>query len=72
MVTIDTALVHICAAAGQRAELLLNLFPDERWKELHRPEHNYGELIKLWRSSQFGSWSTLLSSFATSVTEALG
>ena len=72
VVTIDTALVHICASAGQRAELLLSLFPDERWKELHRPEHNYGELIKLWRSSQFGSWSTLLSSFATSVTEALG
>ena len=34
VVTIDTALVHLCAAAGQRADLLLNAFPDERWREL--------------------------------------
>ena len=32
VVTIDTALVHLCAAAGQRADLLLNAFPDEHWK----------------------------------------
>ena len=27
VVTIDTALVHLCAAAGQRADLLLSAFP---------------------------------------------
>ena len=62
VVTIDTALVHLCAAAGQRADLLLNAFPDERWQELHRPEHHYGQLIQLWQSSQFGSWSAVLAS----------
>ena len=66
VVTIDTALVHICAAAGRQAALLLSAFPDERWEELHQPEHHYGQLIKLWRSSQFGSWSTVLSSLITS------
>ena len=47
VVTIDTALVHLCAAAGQRADLLLSTFPDERWQELHRPDHHYGQLIRI-------------------------
>ena len=68
VVTIDTALVHLCAAAGQRADLLLSAFPDERWQELHRPNHHYGQLIKPWRSHHFGSWSAVLSSLLTSLT----
>ena len=67
VVTIDTALVHLCAAAGQRADLLLSAFPDERWQELHRPEHHYGKLLNLWRSSQFGSWSGVLASLTNSL-----
>ena len=67
VITIDTALVHLCAAAGLRADLLLSVFPDERWQELHRPEHNYGQLIKQWRSSQFGSWSAVLASLASMI-----
>ena len=67
VITIDTALVHLCAAAGTSADLLLSAFPDERWNELHRPEHSYGKFIKMWRSTQFGSWSTILAS----VTERL-
>ena len=27
----------------QTATLLLNYIPDERWKELHQPEHCYGK-----------------------------
>ena len=65
VITIDTALVHLCAAAGLRADLLLSVFPDERWQELNRPEHHYGQLIKQWRSSQFGSWSAVLASLAS-------
>ena len=68
VVTIDTALVHLCAAAGQPAELLLSAFPDERWQELHRPEHHYGQLMTIRRSSQFGAWSELLTSLALSMT----
>ena len=67
VVTIDTALVHLCAAAGQRADLLLNSFPDERWQELLLPQHHYGQLIKPRQSSQFGSWSALLASLTTSI-----
>ena len=68
VVTIDTALAHLCAASGVQANILLSLFADERWEELYRPENNYGQLLKLWRSTQFGSWSTVLSSLSTSLT----
>ena len=68
VLTIDTALVHLCAAAGQRADLLLNAFPDERWRELLQPKNHYGQLLQLWRSSQFGSWSTVMDSLTNSLT----
>ena len=68
VVTIDTALVHLCAAAGQRADLLLNAFPDERWRELLKPENHYGQLLQPWRSSEFGSWSAVMSSLTNSLT----
>ena len=55
--TIDTALAHLCAASGTEADLLLCLFPDERWQELHQPRHNYGQFNKIRRSNQFGDWS---------------
>ena len=69
VVTIDTALVHLCAAAGQRADLLLSYFPDERWHELNKSIHSYGQLIKIWRSAQFGSWSGVLESLRSSLVE---
>ena len=34
VVSIDTALIHLCAAMGNKADLLLPRFPDERWVEL--------------------------------------
>ena len=36
IISIDTALAHICAVMGKNAILLLNQTPDERWVELHR------------------------------------
>ena len=69
VVTIDTALAHLSAAVGKPADLLLSAFPDERWQELQRPEHHYGQLIRPWRSSQFGSWRTALASLESSLAE---
>ena len=67
VITIDTALAHLCAASGTKANLLLNIFPDERWNELHRAEHSYGRLIKIWHSTQFGCWSMVLSELTNSL-----
>ena len=60
VITIDTALAHLCAAMGQPAWVLLPRFPDERWVELHRPEHSYGQVLQLQRQSRYGDWSSTL------------
>ena len=70
VITIDTALAHLCAASGIEADVLLCLFPDERWEELHQPKHNYGQFLKLRRSNHFGSWSAVLSSLTASLSFA--
>lgn len=67
VISIDTALAHLCAACGLPAELLLPRFPDERWMELHRPQHSYGRWLSLHRSPQFGRWDALMDSLDASV-----
>ena len=62
VVSIDTALIHLCAAMGQAADLLLPRFPDERWVELSHPEQSYGQHLSIHRSTQFGSWASVMAS----------
>ena len=62
VISIDTALIHLCAAMGHSADLLLPRFPDERWFELSNPEHNYGQHLRFHRSTHFGSWSSVMAS----------
>lgn len=61
VLTIDTALAHLCAALGQRATVLLPHFADERWMELHRPQHCYGQVLQLHRQRRYADWASLLS-----------
>ena len=62
VLSIDTALVHLCAAMGQTADLLLPCFPDERWVELSNHQNNYGKNLSVHRSTQFGSWDSVIAS----------
>lgn len=62
VISIDTALIHLCAAMGHTADLLLPLFPDERWVELSHPQNSYGQYLSIQQSTQFGSWASLMSS----------
>ena len=66
VITIDTALVHLCAVFGMPADLLLPRFHDERWFELHRLSNSYGRWVKLWRSQDFGSWDSVMQSLSAS------
>ena len=65
VITIDTALAHLCAVAGKNATLLLNYIPDERWVELHRPDNCYGKHLKVVRQVQFCDWEETLTSLLT-------
>ena len=64
IITIDTALAHLCAVTGTNATVLLNCIPDERWFELDKPENCYGKYLRIVRQSQFCNWDDALSSLA--------
>ena len=66
VISIDTALVHLCAAMGQAVQLLLPLFADERWAELLRPGHSYARWVQVWRQRRYGDWAEVLSRLARS------
>lgn len=56
VVTIDTALAHLCAAMGHRAIVLLPKFADERWIELNNKGSSYSTHLTLLRNQVFGNW----------------
>ena len=62
IITIDTALAHLCAAMGAEATLLLNQFPDERWTELYKPENCYSKHLSILQQTQFCDWDYVMSS----------
>ena len=62
IITIDTALAHLCAVMGAKATLLLNKIPDERWMELHKPENCYGKNLRILQQTQFCNWDDVMSS----------
>ena len=65
IITIDTALAHLCAVMGASATLLLNHFPDERWRELDQPNHCYGQYLTILKQTQFCNWEDTFSSLLT-------
>ena len=69
VITIDTALAHLCAVTGKDATLLLNHMPDERWVELHRPENCYGKHLKIIQQTKFYNWEDALSTLLTSTSD---
>ena len=62
VITIDTALAHLCAVTGIKATVLLNYIPDERWVELSHPESCYRKYLKIIRQTQFCNWEESISS----------
>ena len=46
---------------GKNATLILNKIPDERWRELHQPQHCYGKHLTILQQRQFCSWEDTLS-----------
>ena len=59
IITIDTALAHLCAVMGTKATMLLNYIPDERWKELHQTKNCYGQYLTVLQQTHFAIGKTL-------------
>ena len=56
IITIDTALAHLCASIGQPAWLLLPMFADDRWLELLQPQNSYGQVLTVIQQREFNCW----------------
>ena len=56
IITIDTALAHICAAMGKKCILMLPKYYDERWEELINSESSYKRSCKIIKQREYGRW----------------
>ena len=65
IITIDTALAHLCAVMGTKATMLLNYIPDERWKELHQTKNCYGQYLTVLQQTQFCNWEDTLATLVS-------
>lgn len=60
VVSIDTALVHLCAALGQKVHLLLPLFHDERWHSHLKPGCSYSRVCMVHHQHTFNDWDPVI------------
>lgn len=67
VISIDTALAHLCAVSNIKAHLLLTMFPDERWTYLLRPNSCYHNNLTIHRQESFGRWGTTLESLISTL-----
>ena len=72
VISIDTALVHLCAAMGDSVHLLLPKFYDERWVELLQSGSSYAHCCKVWRQEEFGCWKAPLQQLKALVSQPGG
>ena len=62
IVTVDTALLHICAAMDRQCITLLPIYPDERWYKLRKPGNMYSKNCAFIQQSIYGQWESELRS----------
>jgi hypothetical protein len=60
VITIDTALAHLCAAMGHQATVLLPFYEDERWPYLLKPNQCYSNYLRTVRQTNYGDWKQAL------------
>jgi hypothetical protein len=56
IITVDTSLVHLCAAIGRDVSLILNKYPDERWCDLLSERGSYKDHVKVFQQTKFHDW----------------
>jgi hypothetical protein len=65
VVSIDTALCHLCACMALPAWVLLPRYADERWLLLRQTQHCYGQVLQFLQQEQQGSWDQTLQRLLT-------
>ena len=67
VISIDTALVHLCAVNNIKANLLLTLFPDRRWNFLLKKGSYYAKNLTVFQQERFGNWSSTIEGLSQSI-----
>jgi len=67
VVSIDTALAHVCACMGQPTWVMLPLFADERWLSLRHERHCYGQVLRFVQQHRYGCWQAPLQTVLNAV-----
>ena len=67
IVTIDTALAHLCAVSNIQAHLLLAKYPDERRNYLLQPNTCYSRNLNIHQQTVFGDWLKTVESMAQKI-----
>ena len=67
IISIDTALAHLCAVNNIKANLLLTLFPDERWNFLLKEGSCYANNLTIFQQESFGNWSSTMERLSQSI-----
>lgn len=69
VVTVDTAIAHLCGAMGVPCWVMLPAFPDYRWM-LQRSDTPWYRSVRLYRQTTIGEWDEVFTRIATDL-EAL-
>ncbi len=56
VISIDTALVHLCVSMNKKNNLLLPYFFDERWQDLLKKGSSYQQNCLISKQIEFGKW----------------
>ena len=56
VISIDTALVHLCAAVGKKVIVLLPKVSDERWKSITLQGNSYKDVCYFVKQRNWRTW----------------
>ncbi|MCB4431194.1 hypothetical protein ETE01_01200 [Synechococcus sp. HB1133] len=56
VITIDSALAHLCAAMGKKCTVLIPKYHDERWYELLKGGSSYEQYCDIVKQELYGDW----------------
>uniref|UniRef100_UPI004048AFFB hypothetical protein n=1 Tax=Cyanobium sp. TaxID=2164130 RepID=UPI004048AFFB len=69
VISIDSALVHLCAAMGRAVHLLLPKYHDERWVALLPQGSSYARCCQVWRQARFDCWQAPLQQLEAAISK---
>ena len=71
VISIDTALAHICAINNISANIIFTLFPDERWNFLLKEGSCYANNLSIFQQTSFGDWGSTMKRLTQSIHQNL-